>query len=657
MNAPDPQPRELDAIEDLPAWFDQLASAVCARIAANQRVRRTLPVKGRLKIDRQLPFLCVYRRPPEQPDTGTQDLITGEAAYLYVCGHPAMQRPVENLCRRIVATLGEHFGTFLLLELWSLECPEQPDAGGVPCLTCEPHVTDRDLIPATVDALTQSLQQITIMGQSAQVNVRCTPEIGPPGLAPLQIPDTHPGSRGLVRMGLGVGAVFRDPQSGAFYPVVLRELRQQLSMAIRKAVAAFTGDVHRDGTTPLTKRQRLPTDYQSLGQSAFVRATSLVDQQLGEISEAFDFFLQVTPVNTDQAWKDFQHSRFRAAPELYYRPLPYFPHVMKRRLFEIPIEQIEDATLSELFWEKQTELDRQLTALQDLDTPHFKYTSLQLYGGCDPELVSLATQLLENLPTADAKSGGARETVGAEKLAQFARKEIERYHQQHPEFSAKVEISDSIAAGVMVVQNRLLVSQAARVPLSHVEALLHHEVGTHVLTYFNGQLQVLHQMYAGLAGYEELQEGLAVFAEYLGGGLTANRMRTLACRVLAANCMLAGESFADTFHHLHHDHRLPPRSAFTTTVRIYRGGGYTKDIIYLRGLRELLQYLRAGHEMEPLYVGKLALSHVPAIQELRRRNVLQPPAVLPRFLKGARAHQRIEHCRTLDVIDLIKELL
>lgn len=640
---------------DFPEWFANLAEAISIRLAENQRIRRTLPGAGRLKIDRQLPFLCVYRQPTDDEDVGTRELITGEAAYLFASGDPALHPHLEQLCMRIAATLGEHFGTFLLLEVWSLSCQQEPpQGGGVPCLNCEVHVIDQDMIPATVTAMAEALEDISIMGQSPTVRVCSTAAIAPPGLPPLRATQADPSTGGLVHIGLAIDPAYRDPASGVLFPVVLRELRHQVSMAIRKAVAAFTGDVHREGISPKKKQQRLPTDYRSLGQSAFVLATSVVDQQLAEISEAFDFLLQVTPINTAEAWEEFKESGFSRAPELYYRPLPYFPHLMKRRLFEIPVERVEDATLSLLFWEKQAELDRQLTALQDLDSELFQYNSLQLYGGSDPALVTLAEQLLDHLPLT---SGAAQEVAEADQVVQAARKEVQRYSRQHPEFIARVEISDSIAAGVMVVQNRLLISRTVRVPLGQLEALLHHEVGTHVLTYCNGRSQDLHQMHAGLAGYEELQEGLAVLAEFLAGGLTAKRMRTLACRVLAAHQMLSGEGFVSTFEYLRDQCHLSERAAFTTTVRVYRGGGFTKDIIYLRGLRELLEYLRAGHKIEPLYVGKIGLRHVPAIQELRRRSVLQAPAVLPRFLKGARSHQRIEQCRGLDVIDLVKEVI
>ncbi len=50
---------------------DRFIQTVCTRLAENKQVRRTLPLGGRLHIDRQLPFLCIYRRPPGRVDTET----------------------------------------------------------------------------------------------------------------------------------------------------------------------------------------------------------------------------------------------------------------------------------------------------------------------------------------------------------------------------------------------------------------------------------------------------------------------------------------------------------------------------------------------------------------------------------------------------------
>jgi len=57
----------------------------------------------------------------------------------------------------------------------------------------------------------------------------------------------------------------------------------------------------------------------------------------------------------------------------------------------------------------------------------------------------------------------------------------------------------------------------------------------------------------------------------------------------------------------------------------------TKDAVYLRGLIELLEYLKNGGEFEPLFVGKIAIDHIPLIRELQYREVLKPAPLLPLY--------------------------
>jgi hypothetical protein len=136
----------------------------------------------------------------------------------------------------------------------------------------------------------------------------------------------------------------------------------------------------------------------------------------------------------------------------------------------------------------------------------------------------------------------------------------------------------------------------------------------------------------GLAGFEETQEALAVVSEHLIGGLDAERMRTLAGRVVAARCVSDGAGFPEVFGVLHERWGLPERQAWSIAMRVVRGGGLTKDVIYLRGVVELVSHLAGGGAVEPLLVGKLHLLDVPAVEELLGRGVLVPPTVRPHWL-------------------------
>lgn len=639
--------------DEVACEYDAVAEAVRTRLAKNARVRRNLPGGGRLRIDRQLPFLCIYRQPPDDADRGTRELVTTEAAYLFASGDPNHQAGLVRLCSAVSSAMLEHFGRYLLIEIWADR--EAVGAGDGPRF--EVVAAGPTTPPATAATLQDALEGMTVGGKRASVAVR-PGATHPPSMASLvgaRVSDDPTDQ--AATLGLCVAPIYRDAQSGVVYPLVLQSFRWKLATALRKTIAEFIG----------VEDKQNATHYHAWGPSSLVKAARIVDQQLGEVSESYDYLLQVTPTNTEEARQGFRESGYRQLPPLRYRHLPYHPNLLKRQLFEIEIERVEDPCLAHLFWEKQDEIDRQLTSLRDLHLPEttaasppeeskFLSSSLQLYGGAETSLVELAEQILAfERPDADrprrrGRQGNRWATV--EEVVRQAREEIDHYHCQMSEFNATVELSDSIAAGIMVSRDKLLIASDLTLARRRVKPLLHHEVGTHLLTYFNGRCQPFRQLYAGLAGYEALQEGLAVLAEYLVGGLTLHRLRTLAARVMAVAALVEGTPFAETYHQLHQQHGLSRRRAFTTAVRAYRGGGLTKDVIYLRGLRDLLDYVAEGHDIEPLYVGKIGLQHVPYVQELRRREIIVAPRLLPRFWDDAATRERLENLRGKTVLDL-----
>src|SRR5947207_15831138 len=106
--------------------------------------------------------------------------------------------------------------------------------------------------------------------------------------------------------------------------------------------------------------------------------------------------------------------------------------------------------------------------------------------------------------------------------------------------------------------------------------------------------------------------------------------------------MLDGASFMDTFSALDRNYEFYQRTAYTIAMRLYRGGGLTKDAVYLRGLLQILRYLREGGELEPLFIGKVASAHLPMISELRMREIIKPAALRPLYLEARSAREKVE---------------
>jgi hypothetical protein len=130
----------------------------------------------------------------------------------------------------------------------------------------------------------------------------------------------------------------------------------------------------------------------------------------------------------------------------------------------------------------------------------------------------------------------------------------------------------------------------------------------------------------------------------------------LAARVVAVRQMADGATFIETFRTLDRDYEFTQRMAYTITMRVYRGGGLTKDAVYLRGLQTMLRYLERGGELDPLFVGKLAAEHIPIIRELQLRKVLCSPPLRPRYMDVPDAMVRLERIRKgATVLDIAKE--
>jgi hypothetical protein len=127
---------------------------------------------------------------------------------------------------------------------------------------------------------------------------------------------------------------------------------------------------------------------------------------------------------------------------------------------------------------------------------------------------------------------------------------------------------------------------------------------------------------SGLAGYEGVQEGPGVLAEYLVGGITIGRLRLIAARVVACAAMLEGACFAETFHSLVREHGFTAVGAFNLTLRLYRGGGLAKDAIYLRGLLQVLDHVKGGGALDPFFMGKVT-DKMLAIAETVRPKLIQ----------------------------------
>jgi uncharacterized protein (TIGR02421 family) len=376
-------------------------------------------------------------------------------------------------------------------------------------------------------------------------------------------------------------------------------------------------------------------------------ATDLAaDHELSDIAEGFRFLLDLTPVNLGEASAQFFTDGRQ--PVFRYRPLEDDAEVLLERLDAVAVDDIHDPILSDILRAKRRELELQLRMLECRDSGAFLPLSIDLYGEVSPGLRADADEILTRVPVTEGDGGP---WLDAESFARAAQAELDRYRAFAPDLESHVELRTG-SGGVMVSNGDVLIDPMLRVPQSRVEALLHHEIGVHVVTHVNGRHQPLHILSTGLAGHDETQEGLAVLAEHLVGGLTGRRLRQLAARVVAVAEMIAGRTFAQVHGHLV-DCGLAAGAAFTVTARVFRSGGLTKDAVYLRGLRRLVAHVATGGGLEVLWLGKLPLEAAPLFERMHQQGVLVDPLLRPRFLDEPLVQQRLADAHRVSSLDAL----
>ena len=610
-------------------------------LAEDGAYRQPLASGGRVFIDRPLPFLVVNRHPDVAFSLAQRAAAITPANLVWPDNGDADAEALD--CVRTVLRRHGQDEPFLLVSVHDLpqDTSLDDESARLEHYRFALGASADAAAQATADCLGDALSSLCLDLREPVID-RVPQAFPEPGLAELAA-----GHTGLSCLSLGVPQVYRIPGEERIYPQVFHTLEAGVFDALLQGFAAFLG----------ATGQEAPRHHRALGRSSFIDAALKVDRELHRISGTFDFLLSVSPINTGEAYADWRAGDRGKPPDFRYRPLTVSPERSKRALYAIDMGSVEDPVLETLFREKQLEIDQQLLMLQFRNTPKFSHASVLQYGPVAVELLEQARAILDAFPPGGESRGGTGDDtpVDCHEVKAAAEALMARYRDTVPEFEATVSLREDIGPGLMVTGNELLVSTDTQMRRGRLDALLQHEVSVHVLTCINGRAQGLGIFGDGLAGYEGIQEGLGVFAEFAVDGLTDARLRLLAARVVAVDAMLRGATFHECHRLLVDDHGFADRGAFNIVARVYRSGGLAKDAIYLRGLQAVFDFIATGRDLDPFWFGKIASHHVPVVDELLARGMLSTPAARPEFLSRPSASRHVARIREgCSFIDLIR---
>ncbi|ATC96688.1 hypothetical protein PTUN_b0272 [Pseudoalteromonas tunicata] len=414
-----------------------------------------------------------------------------------------------------------------------------------------------------------------------------------------------------VALPLCVQKVFMNEANSELYHLVLDELKVGLKQAVSETAAFF---MRRFSHSRKTRREDILS-------SAIAKEVIELDKKLYALCKNVGTLNFINPVNLASERKKFFAQKTAYTPQFKYKQLNINPHQFREQLYKLPVEEILDADIQQFYRRFIDHLATKIELLTSIGSDEFIYNSLKYYGEPDNNDIANAEFLLR-APAIANQEGPLEHDADAA---------VDYFQQRAKEWGlvCKVEKSAKLVAKAMVNNEKhiLYINKDTLFSDQELNAFAHHELGIHMVTTLNAKKQPLKVMSLGLIGDTHTQEGLAILSEYSSGSLTLRRLQTLAMRVIAVKLMLTQRDFSQTFNTLQQRFILTDNDAFTLTTRVYRGGGFTKDYLYLKGFRDMLN-LSDEQDLSVLLVGKTGISDITLLNEMVERGFLPKPESL-----------------------------
>lgn len=342
-----------------------------------------------------------------------------------------------------------------------------------------------------------------------------------------------------------------------------------------------------------------------------------IDKNLDRLIRDIDLLNYLNPLNIELEKKRFFASKFTEDPVFKYRKIKFNPFQLQRQFYSQRLEDIEDEDFRKLYHDTIYEYSGLVQCMATVgQDKKFFYNSLRVFGTPKERDVKNAKFILHFHKEEDAEEMVPR--YNADQAQAFFHAFGAKY-----DFKFKIKQTNSITAAAMALNasRTLVLKKNRKYSDNDLKILANHEIGVHMLTTFNAEQQPLRIFSHGFSNNNLTQDGLAVFSEYMSDSLSLKRMKELAYRVLAADSLIKGYSFSDTFDLLYSQYKLDKETAWSITLRAHRGGGFTKDYLYLSGLKRVYDFYSSGKDMSTLLAGKVSIDDEPLIKKLQKKGL------------------------------------
>jgi uncharacterized protein (TIGR02421 family) len=350
--------------------------------------------------------------------------------------------------------------------------------------------------------------------------------------------------------------------------------------------------------------------------------------QLKEIAKDLSF-LGHPRYPTKELLKIFpQHQEFISKLEDVSVPFPVHLHEKRKAMDQfsnkLPSADLP-AGIKTIFSQRIIDYHLLLSMMETFGTHAFYDHCVKLYGSSQRHSKNNAFYyFLEKVPEFCMPDSSQESFHGEDAIEYVRNKMLETFSPEDVDVRASTSLLSDASAG----RKTLKINPLKTFTTQHLDILLVHEGWVHLGTSLNGAAQEDNLWLSTWAPRTTfMQEGLAVLTELLTGCMTKERWNKVILRHLATSMAEKGSTIADVYAYLRH-HEMEDLDAFKLALRVFRGvpldGGmaFTKELLYLHGMIELLYHLHFYKaDLRSLWVGKISFEeHIILLDNWEKMN-------------------------------------
>ncbi len=347
-----------------------------------------------------------------------------------------------------------------------------------------------------------------------------------------------------------------------------------------------------------------------------------IDKAILDLSLKLEITRYIEAKNLHKEKRNFLKGKIKN-PQFIYRNLRYNPQKAELILNEL---NPPSDTIGKIFKNKIKELELKNRFLKNLGNKKILIgLSEELYGRPSKLLIKKAKDLLSNLRDREYITESGLEKISSWELAC----DIKNYLKKLGIKNWSVVRVNKHSASVLAVKRIIKLNKYKKYSKLAVKRLKIHEINVHVLRGENGYIQPFKIFVSGLPNYLSTEEGIATYMEEKNKVETIQSKRRFALRAIAVDLVYQGADFRECFEKIN-SYCYDDSRCWDITYRVFRGGGFLKDHVYLQGYYQIKDYLGNKGKLKDLYIGKIGLDDVSICKKLVADGLLNPPKYLPK---------------------------